>query len=544
MFAAALALRAAGKPIDNVTLASQLEEGGMLGQVGGRAQLASMRGSVPTAANASHYAAIIVDKARRRAALAIIEQSRAALLNGHDQEAGDVLGSVTRSIASVRGAFGQAGKVELTAVGTGWEGVFAGGVTIRCVHLKERSDEYTGEFTITLGTDRLEWGRFNLLSARTRAEIAKRLEVHVRGGRWAEVLDGFCHEVVRRERKGVPLEFTNPEAPRRSLAYALRPFLPYGMPTLLYGEGGTGKSTVAAAVALSLQTGKSVFPGWEPMTMPVLILDWEATREVWEDRLNAVADGAGVKRQRIAYRPCRRRLADDAEAIADAVLDNGVGCVIVDAVNQAFGFAHQEQDPAEAAVKAFSTIREIAGADVTWLLIDHVTGETMHGQSNGQTPLKSYGTVSKQWLARQMFFLAGEREASETRQELVLKHTKANYSWKMPPLPMVIHREKGAGTLRFEFGGKVTDEALAAQLTLPQRITDALRDGALMPEKLREVLGMNGRKGDRDKVNVNLGRMVGRGVLIKLTSGAYELDPGNEQEDLEVPPPVDEDEIK
>src|SRR5256886_6595255 len=43
IYRAALDLFAAGEPIDNVTLAAQLQQMGLLDRVGGRAQLASMR---------------------------------------------------------------------------------------------------------------------------------------------------------------------------------------------------------------------------------------------------------------------------------------------------------------------------------------------------------------------------------------------------------------------------------------------------------------------------------------------------------------------
>src|SRR6185437_5232580 len=55
IYRAALDLFAAGEPIDNVTLASQLQSMGMLERVGGRSQLASMQGAVPTAANIEYY---------------------------------------------------------------------------------------------------------------------------------------------------------------------------------------------------------------------------------------------------------------------------------------------------------------------------------------------------------------------------------------------------------------------------------------------------------------------------------------------------------
>ncbi|HET9782342.1 MAG TPA: replicative DNA helicase [Candidatus Dormibacteraeota bacterium] len=66
MYRAALDLFAAGEPIDNITLASQLQTMGLLERVGGRAQLASMQSIVPTAANIEYYGRIVKEKAYKR----------------------------------------------------------------------------------------------------------------------------------------------------------------------------------------------------------------------------------------------------------------------------------------------------------------------------------------------------------------------------------------------------------------------------------------------------------------------------------------------
>src|SRR4030081_1586342 len=66
IYRAALDLFAAGEPIDNVTLAAQLQTMGLLDRIGGRAQLASMQGAVPTAANIEYYRRIVKGKAYKR----------------------------------------------------------------------------------------------------------------------------------------------------------------------------------------------------------------------------------------------------------------------------------------------------------------------------------------------------------------------------------------------------------------------------------------------------------------------------------------------
>src|ERR1700716_2208442 len=66
IYRAALDLFAAGEPIDNVTLAAQLQTMGLLDRVGGRAHLASMQCAVPTAANIEYYGRIVKEKAYKR----------------------------------------------------------------------------------------------------------------------------------------------------------------------------------------------------------------------------------------------------------------------------------------------------------------------------------------------------------------------------------------------------------------------------------------------------------------------------------------------
>jgi len=66
IYRAALDLFSAGEPIDNVTLAAQLQTMGMLDRVGGRTQLASMQSAVPTAANIEYYGRIVKEKAYKR----------------------------------------------------------------------------------------------------------------------------------------------------------------------------------------------------------------------------------------------------------------------------------------------------------------------------------------------------------------------------------------------------------------------------------------------------------------------------------------------
>ncbi|HEV2952754.1 MAG TPA: replicative DNA helicase [Candidatus Dormibacteraeota bacterium] len=66
IFRAAEELFSAGEPIDNITVSAALERMGVLERVGGRAHLAALEQSVPTAANVEYYARIVKDKSYKR----------------------------------------------------------------------------------------------------------------------------------------------------------------------------------------------------------------------------------------------------------------------------------------------------------------------------------------------------------------------------------------------------------------------------------------------------------------------------------------------
>lgn len=93
------------------------------------------------------------------------------------------------------------------------------------------------------------------------------------------------------------MDITEEESP------LLAPMIHPQLPCVLFGKGGAGKSTLAAAVAMSLQTGAELVPGWRPsVRAPVLILDFEAISRRWDWTIKALAAGAGIEPPGLAYR--------------------------------------------------------------------------------------------------------------------------------------------------------------------------------------------------------------------------------------------------
>ncbi|WP_432980973.1 DnaB-like helicase N-terminal domain-containing protein [Dactylosporangium sp. CA-233914] len=106
------ALRAAGTPTDAVTVAAHLAEAGTLGRIGGAGYLHTLVASVPTVANAGHYAAIVAERARRRAVVDLGD--RLARLARSDGDTTEVL-AAGRALLAATNAPSWPAPIPLTA---------------------------------------------------------------------------------------------------------------------------------------------------------------------------------------------------------------------------------------------------------------------------------------------------------------------------------------------------------------------------------------------------------------------------------------------
>lgn len=88
------------EPIDVLSVANKLEERGVLDEIGGRAYLTTLANSVPTTANASHYAKIVQRKATLRRLISSGNEI-AALGYDEDAELDETLDTAEKSLFNV-----------------------------------------------------------------------------------------------------------------------------------------------------------------------------------------------------------------------------------------------------------------------------------------------------------------------------------------------------------------------------------------------------------------------------------------------------------
>ena len=356
--------------------------------------------------------------------------------------------------------------------------------------LRWATGDLFGELTVRHDGQHLTQTKWNASTLSTRANMAKGLKERAPSLRvdWATVLEDFSKRVLAVEREGEPFKVIGRQPRRPAIPYLLHPMLPEGKPTILYGPGASGKSTLAGALVVSVASGEPVVDGWR-IRQPVraLVLDFEADGEEWNDRIALIAKGAGIDAPEVDYRFCGgRSFVDQVEDVSRYVTARKVGLVVVDSVGMASPTNREGSDANESVIRLFRAIRHLR---ITTLLIDHVTGADLDADKSS----KPYGSVYKVNLARSTWEMRRGDDTPVVEGEPLIGHAavyhrKSNDSAKAAPFGV-----------RFEYADDywridrepIADDALSAGMPLDRQIVDALRDGPLTPKEISDVLGAN-----------------------------------------------------
>ena len=123
--------------------------------------------------------------------------------------------------------------------------------------------------------------------------MGKVVEEKIPGIGWDEILEYVCVMVLDKHREGTPtIKLANHSMPE-GLVFRLRPFLQERQPTLLFGEGDTGKSWLAIFMSVLVSQGLSCM-GMEAEPGNVLYLDYETDSDTLWERVNMISAGLGI----------------------------------------------------------------------------------------------------------------------------------------------------------------------------------------------------------------------------------------------------------
>src|SRR5262245_13575649 len=236
----------------------------------------------------------------------------------------------------------------------------------------------------------LHWARINIVSTVSRNGLSKALEDSLPGVPWKTIIEVSSRMIAEHLRKPEPAVELEPRRLRPG-RWFVNPFIPAGEITVLYGDGGTGKSLLALAIAVAGLLGHPMTPPWKVAPIDrVLYLDWESDAETHGERLHALTHRRElVQKGAILHRRLWRPLTDTIDVIRTDAARHQAELIICDSLGAACG---SEPESADAAVRTLMALRSLPG---TKLLIAHVSKASAEQQRS-----RPYGSVYVANLAR------------------------------------------------------------------------------------------------------------------------------------------------
>jgi hypothetical protein len=185
-------------------------------------------------------------------------------------------------------------------------------------------------------------GRLELPSISQRESWERRLRKRWPSTDWDAVLDRFCAAILQAEKRldAPAILLRNAQTPGAS-GMLLNPLLLSSMPTIWYGDGGTAKSYLMLAAALSVHEGVAVIGRAMPARrLKVLIADFEF--DDWEHRdrmrrlLHLQREDPSDAMPEIAYLDCKGgSIVSQVERIQAAAREFGSEYLVVDSISYA-----------------------------------------------------------------------------------------------------------------------------------------------------------------------------------------------------------------
>jgi hypothetical protein len=352
------------------------------------------------------------------------------------------------------------------------------GVSFAVAHLHRHHDDLKCELTVstTLPQARtvngtLLWTATNLSAARTRAGLAKGLAA--RSGEpkwdWLSALEILSVRVARAEAEGSseikPL--ADYDLPTDDPAWTISglPIL-RSHPTILFGDGASGKSYLALWIA-----------GTIARDVPVLYADFEFEAEAHRDRLQRLF-GTGMPRD-LHYVRCSQPIVNEVGRLQKHILEHEIGFIVVDSI------AFALNGPPESAEIAAAFFRSLRTLNVGSLSLAHTTKSLEHADQ------KPFGSTFFSNGARSVWHVKrnDDEGAGSSTVELALSHRKSNTGQRLSTRGIKLGFAGASTTVEpFDLAGSAD---LATALPIWQRVKAAVSRSPMSIADLASELDAN-----------------------------------------------------
>ena len=309
--------------------------------------------------------------------------------------------------------------------------------------------------------------RLNMLSSSTKNSIAKELGDTAQAfglgkSGWRAMLEQTSLYVLKDHRQGTPVTDTGDyEMTDQPIEHRVAPLLEDRQASVIFGDGDTGKSFLAAYLGYLVVTGRES-AGIKGALGNVLYLDYETDLRTTARRVELIANGFGEARpNHFMYRSMTQTLAADFERVRDAVAEHSIDLVIVDSAAMACG------EP-ESAAETAAYFRALAGLECTSLTIAHV--------SKAGKEAEPFGSIFWRNVPRATYRVLSTQGPDGLR--VGLRHTKSNNARRLPEMA-------------FEF--RFTDDTVTVSPGNPDDIDD-MEAGAPLAKRISKLLITDGAK--------------------------------------------------
>lgn len=281
----------------------------------------------------------------------------------------------------------------------------AQGITISLGGISQARNSVSCELSVEAdipGSPKIVYGpnKLDLMSSNSKETVVRALKNRVDTVEWSTLVDTVSRLGVTEYRQGAPVVDLQEYTVRRGQKWAIPGFLPDGMPTVLYADGGTGKSVFALALMISLQLQTSEILSLHPTRKyRGLYCDWEFTEEAHGERLGQILEGAklGLATESMLYIRCDKPMNEMVPQIRDIIQQNGIDFLVIDSAGMASGNKPSDE---EMTGLVFTGMRSLG--HITSLIINHVNKEG-----------KQYGSVYWQNNARSSWRMVSVQDEKE-----------------------------------------------------------------------------------------------------------------------------------
>lgn len=383
-------------------------------------------------------------------------------------------------------------------------------VTIDVSKLRNRHESLSGELLVSTTAGgcpgHLYFGTFNFLAVNSRKSLADHLRKVYAEPNWAEILEQLAYHTAEIYREGSPVLELDSASEPVPVTYLIRPLVIEHAPNCIFGDPGSGKSTIALLVSivalLQLEDNRlNLIPARR--CVKSLYLDWESSQQEHEWRLRAFRKGMGWPYVAQYYKRCSLPLYEELDSIMRAVEQFKTELVIIDSLA---GAAGGDLNAPESALNFFSALRQLG---TTSLVLAH------NSKSIESTKKSIFGSLFFTAYFRNTWEMSAFEDTDRDLLSVGLFHRKHNAIARQPDLGYEIAIDGENGSIHV----KTADPRVnfMEKLSLEAQIMAGLSRGEQTLSELAE--GISQKEGS---ISTTLGRMKHKGK-VDLVAGKWRL---------------------